>query len=676
MATLLAVLSSDAFATTYFVRKSGSDSRNGRSPANAFHTIGKAVSVAVAGDTIYVGAGTYYENPSTSRDGTSTNPIQLIADKTGAQTGDSGMVRIRGSLTVTGDHYHIKDFRFEGSADLVILRDNVGARLQGSEIVGGENGLFLRNTNCIIENCIVRDCDDDGVELEGTLQVEITQCAIQQCDGDGVDFQGTGLVVARNTTIEYCSGNGIEADSAGTRGLLVDRCKIFDNGSHGISLVDECTSIVCNSLLARNTRAGYRLEVSSTNRETGFLLHCTITHNRDEGIRNSGYRRLYLWNNIVTFNNDEGLASTSNVTREYNIFYGNGGGDSSAATGTNIRNDPKFVSTSTNDFRLGPGSPAIDRAQPHNVNNPDLNTVPMPTVTTDLVGTSRPRGAASDVGCYESGPAGFASYYVRTDGDDARSGTSASLAFRTITKAATVVNPGDTVYIGGGTYRENPSVSRAGAADQTIRFIGDVSGAKTGVAGPVILAPPVKNTNSMTVTQAHFTEFHAIRFSGGDFPYDPTPGANYSVSPGVIVANTSSVTFDACEFDLLAHGVQSAQPGQYGLGGHGRPQAVRDRDAFWREYPAIGKLRTGSQWRGLVLGRGGQRRPDEFRQYAIHQLQLRDQPGRLPAHRHKCLVQPMADRQRNQWNHDAPRQPDVRRIRRGRVPVRVGTAGQ
>lgn len=48
------------FATDYYVSPDGSDSDNdGLSAEAAFATVDKAISVAVAGDSIYVAAGTY-----------------------------------------------------------------------------------------------------------------------------------------------------------------------------------------------------------------------------------------------------------------------------------------------------------------------------------------------------------------------------------------------------------------------------------------------------------------------------------------------------------------------------------------------------------------------------------------------------------------------------------------
>ncbi len=79
-------------------------------------------------------------------------------------------------------------------------------------------------------------------------------------------------------------------------------------------------------------------------------------------------------------------------------------------------------------------------------------------------------------------------YYVRVSGSDTNDGATPDTAFRTITKAASVVAPGVTVYVGAGTYAEsniNPVVS--GTAASPVSFIADVDGAKTGDPGAVVI---------------------------------------------------------------------------------------------------------------------------------------------------------------------------------------------
>lgn len=93
---------------TYFVRTSGNDANDGLTVNTAFATIQKAVnSCTGAGNTIYVGRGTYSEtvgigtkNGAAAGSGTAKDPNKIIGDYTGQYTGDgSGPVILDGSGT-------------------------------------------------------------------------------------------------------------------------------------------------------------------------------------------------------------------------------------------------------------------------------------------------------------------------------------------------------------------------------------------------------------------------------------------------------------------------------------------------------------------------------------------------------------------------------------------------
>ena len=66
---------SGAAGTEYHVSPTGSDANNGRTFVTAYKTIGKAVSVAQAGNTVYIHNGVYREEITLPRSGTATAPI-------------------------------------------------------------------------------------------------------------------------------------------------------------------------------------------------------------------------------------------------------------------------------------------------------------------------------------------------------------------------------------------------------------------------------------------------------------------------------------------------------------------------------------------------------------------------------------------------------------------------
>jgi len=75
-----------------------------------------------------------------------------------------------------------------------------------------------------------------------------------------------------------------------------------------------------------------------------------------------------------------------------------------------------------------------------------------------------------------AGMAAAANYYVSPSGADTNAGTSTAAPFKTIQKAANIVNPGDTVYVMNGTYTnacatcDVVSVTRSGSLNAWITF--------------------------------------------------------------------------------------------------------------------------------------------------------------------------------------------------------------
>jgi parallel beta-helix repeat protein len=64
-----------------------------------------------------------------------------------------------------------------------------------------------------------------------------------------------------------------------------------------------------------------------------------------------------------------------------------------------------------------------------------------------------------------------ATYYVATSGNDSNTGTLVSAPMRTITRAVNKVVAGDTVYVRGGTYREDVEMARGGTATAPVHVL-------------------------------------------------------------------------------------------------------------------------------------------------------------------------------------------------------------
>lgn len=113
-------------------------------------------------------------------------------------------------------------------------------------------------------------------------------------------------------------------------------------------------------------------------------------------------------------------------------------------------------------------------------------------------------------------------YYVRKTGNDGNTGLNPTTqAWLTIDHAANNVAAGDTVYIGGGVYREQVTMDTSGTSGNEISFIGDIDGVQTGDPGPVIItahdaenAGPARNS-CLELNTKEFIIWQYVSFLGG-----------------------------------------------------------------------------------------------------------------------------------------------------------------
>ena len=146
---MIAVLAStSAQGNQIFVATTGSDTTSG-TIGSPLKTIGKAMSLALAGDTIYVRGGTYALTATItfSKSGTASGKYYMfgyqnerpLLDFTGIAFGSRG-------LNLNRSYWHIKGFDVRKA---------------------GDNGIIITGSNNIIENCSFSENQDTGVQLGG-----------------------------------------------------------------------------------------------------------------------------------------------------------------------------------------------------------------------------------------------------------------------------------------------------------------------------------------------------------------------------------------------------------------------------------------------------------------------------------------------------------------------------
>ena len=240
-------------ASTYYVRKTGSDSNTGTSPAEAWLTIGKAGSTVAAGDTVYVGAGTYTESVTLTTDGTASDPIQFIADSGGDRTDDAGDVIVDatgGSFAVKLDkapYYVIEGFVVTGATG--------GGSAAGIAVEGGESEYVVLRGNTSYGNKFgLRLVDGPFCVLESNRISNNTE--------QGVEVHKADDTVLRNNLVYNNSGRGIEVHDS--TNAIVEANTLYLNSDKQIDVHNGATVTVRNNVVTDGLAEGIKEDGSST----------------------------------------------------------------------------------------------------------------------------------------------------------------------------------------------------------------------------------------------------------------------------------------------------------------------------------------------------------------------------------------------------------------------------
>jgi parallel beta-helix repeat protein len=160
--------------------------------------------------SIVVGPGTYNEGVSNDRQNQpAPHSLQLIADVTGAQTGDhAGAVIVDASGSATG-----AGFRLTSSSDSLI---------DGFTIAGGSDGAVViktGSTNLAVRNCLVHDSPGDGIRIQDSANVTIFNNLVYGNGGFGIGLVGQGAGSPNGRVFQNTIyGNGDRGITVGTSG--------------------------------------------------------------------------------------------------------------------------------------------------------------------------------------------------------------------------------------------------------------------------------------------------------------------------------------------------------------------------------------------------------------------------------------------------------------------------
>jgi len=276
---------------TYYVRTDGHDTASGANNTNdastgAFISPGKAASVAVSGDTIYVKSGTY--TLTTSTPGALgpvllANAAKILMEGFNTSPGDLGTppVIIAGSLTALP--YIVKSQAGVSNNQLIVnisVSGNNQATPGGSAGSGNIGFLGAATYGSVFWLCNAFNCGTEGFNgVQGT------------CIACIADTNAVGFLAVNNTNMLYgcVARNNTSYGFSLQTGRCV-RCIAYSNGGNGFDLGfnDSC----CACISYANTGAGFHTATYSVNP----IIDCIAYNNTTYQFDNSTFNDMSIIN--------------------------------------------------------------------------------------------------------------------------------------------------------------------------------------------------------------------------------------------------------------------------------------------------------------------------------------------------------------------------------------------
>jgi parallel beta-helix repeat protein len=373
-----AAAAAQAAGSTLYVDRANpncSDAGQG-TQSQPYCTIGKAASVAAAGNTVIVSTGTYSENVTVPQSGTSGSPIVFSA-ASGATVTVSGQAH---GFTISTKHYiTIQGFTVKTtSGDGISVTSSSNITLSGNDVSNAgqpANGLtaagikLTDTTDSLVQGNTVHHNTTAGIYLIGTttgVQVLGNDTYMNAAGwtrlAPGIDVRSSGNTIAGNVSHDN-EDSGLQFYPGGSNSLAVDNLA-YNNGDHGIDDLNVTGQRLIGNTIYNNVTAGINVEASTQSSAT-VENNISVDNGIDSPRTSSNIRidSLSIAGSTVDYN----LVSLRTSGTMY--IWGNTSYSSLAAfqqpTGQEahgLQADPKWANSSSHDFHLTDRSPAIDAA--------------------------------------------------------------------------------------------------------------------------------------------------------------------------------------------------------------------------------------------------------------------------------------------------------------------------
>ncbi len=373
-----------ASASNRYVSPSGSDG-DGKSWANAVHTIAQAIWDVGVGDTMFIAEGVYNEAISAQSGCTYMGGYN-------AETGERDPELYESILDGTGMTSWLLVKYDNPPADPIMIDGLVFQNAKHS--TWGAAAVYLRG-NMTVQNCHFRNCESGSnagaIWIEqgnATTPAVVRNCLIENCvctgteSGVGGIYNSEGQGLIENCIIRGCKGSigGIRNNEGG----VVRNCVLYNNHSTYNGCLYGAGTFF-NNTVCNNSAVRY-----SGCRVTGRMTNTVFWGNTTTGTEYVNYVDA---SSGATMNiGDVGEGITTGLSA-----------DNSAPTGPNFLTPTNFVGQPTNDLEreaMMNADWSLTAYSTALIDHADAASAPV----TDIRGVARPKGAGYDIGAYEYDP--------------------------------------------------------------------------------------------------------------------------------------------------------------------------------------------------------------------------------------------------------------------------------
>lgn len=339
-------LKSGIIGNKYYISKTGSNSNTG-APSAPFLTIDKGLSVAMAGDTVFVKSGTYQEYVRFYSSGQAGSPIVLsnygtdVVTIDGAATNifciyskDQSFISVKGLRCRNATAYNIK---FEDCSNVTVDGCSVTMTTKSESVEGIVIDNNTRHSNYLIKNCTATN-GPRGVAIWNNVSYATVLGGEFSYNSVNIGIGG-GYPLNMATIPTYITIDGAYAHHSVTSNIGMENCQYVTikncrtnmGGATGIQVETNSSNALIEDNLCENNSRNYEYETGIwIYNSANAVVRRNRVRNNQTGLRFRNSSNFAAYYNIIEYNNYKPTSSpethnTSGVdfSQSSGTFYNN-----------------------------------------------------------------------------------------------------------------------------------------------------------------------------------------------------------------------------------------------------------------------------------------------------------------------------------------------------------------